>query len=385
MKKWLVGLSLMLIGIMLFSPSRSFASGFALPEQGSAAMGMASAFVAQADDASAVWYNPAAITRLDGTQVAVGATFIYPSFKHETVFGTTEAPEHKLFYTIMLYGTQKLSDRVSLGLGINNPFGLSTTWSPASSTAGVATLSSVKTINTNPNIAFKISDDLSIAVGADYMYLDATLSSLALSLTGDGDGWGANASILYRATDKLNLGLSYRSKIKVDIDGTAFGMLPAETSITLPDEYKLGISYRTSDTVTLNAEADLTNWSTYNQIEVPSLGLVDPKEWMDTWCYRLGGQYQLSDAWKLRLGLFYDQNPIRDEYFETRVPIADRYGFTLGTGHSLGKMTVDVAYMYLQSKDRTINDSIEDLASQVLNGTYKSSAHIANFTVGYKF
>ncbi len=44
MKKWLVGLSFMLSGIMLFSPSQGFASGFALPEQSAAAMGIAGAF-----------------------------------------------------------------------------------------------------------------------------------------------------------------------------------------------------------------------------------------------------------------------------------------------------------------------------------------------------
>lgn len=395
MKKWLVGLSLLLTGIMLFSPSRSFASGFALPEQSASAMGMASAFVAQADDASAVWYNPAAITRLDGAQMAAGFVAIYPSFKHEGALGT-EAIERKLHLPIMLYGTNKISDTLSFGIGINNPFGLATTWSPASTTAYVATLSQVKTINFNPNIALKLNDKLSFAVGIDYLMLDATLSSLLLALTGDGDGLGANASVHYAATDRLNLGFTYRSKIKVDIDGTAFGLVPAATSVTLPDEYKFGTSYKTSDALTLNVEADWTNWSTYDQIEIPSLGIIDPKEWQDTWCLRIGGQYKVNDQWKLRAGYLYDTNPVREEYFETRVPDSDRQGVTLGTGYSSGQITVDVAYLYLHFNERTITSSLaDDFAAAKdttgtatpfdLNGNYKAQAHIASVMVGYKF
>jgi long-chain fatty acid transport protein len=285
-----------------------------------------------------------------------------------------------------------MSDTLSFGLGINNPFGLETNWSPASHTAFVSTLSQVKTVNFNPAVALKLSDKLSFGVGVDYLMLDATLSSLLLTLTGNGDGWGANASVLYAATDKLNLGVAYRSKIKVDIDGTAFGFVPAATSITLPDEYKFGTSYKTSDRLTLNVEADWTNWSTYNQIVIPSLAIIDPKEWQDTWCYRIGGQYKLSDQWKLRAGYLYDTNPVREEYFETRVPDSDRQGLTIGTGYTSGKITVDASYLYVYFNKRTITSSLADDFTVpsggspfALNGNYKAQAHNISVTVGYKF
>jgi long-chain fatty acid transport protein len=387
MKKWFAPSLFFLALSVLFVPAQSFASGFALPEQGSAAMGMASAFVAQADDATAVWYNPAGITQLDGTRIAGGIVGIYPSFKHETVAGTVDAIERTVHLPFMLYATHKISDAVSFGLGINNPFGLETNWRPLSTTAFVATLSQVDTVNFNPNIALKLNDRLSFGFGVDYLMLDATLSSLLLDLTGDGNGWGANASVLYTATDKLNLGFAYRSKIKVDIDGTAFDLLPAATSITLPDEYKFGASYKTSDTLTLNAEADWTNWSTYDTLDVqlPTTMLIDPHFWQDTWCFRIGGQYKLSEQWKLRAGYLYDTNPVREEYFETRVPDSDRQGPTIGTGYTSGGITVDAAYLYLHFNKRTITDSIADGASQILNGNYKAQAHIASVTVGYKF
>jgi len=390
MKKCLGMVSLFFLFSVLLVPASAFASGFALPEQSTSAMGMASAFVGQADDVSAVWYNPAGLTKLEGTQMSAGVIAIYPSFKHDTTFGFTESIEHKLHTPIHIYGSTKMGDRMALGIGINNPFGLSTTWSPASTTAAVATLSSVRTLNVNPNIAYKISNALSVAVGVDYLMLDATLSSTRLHLTGDGDSLGANASVLYNATDKLGIGFTYRGKAKVEVDGKLANTFSTQTTITLPDEFKMGVSVKTSDNLTVNVEADMTNWSTYNQIVLPPIagvfpGAVDPKQWQDTWCYRIGGQYRLSDAWKVRAGYMYDTNPVRSEYFETRVPDSDRQGVTIGVGYTSGKLTVDAGYMYLRFKARTINDSIADSNFQVLNGTYRATAHLPAVTIGYKF
>lgn len=392
MKKCMGMASLFLLFFALFVPAAVHASGFALPEQSTSAMGMASAFVGQADDVSAVWYNPAGLTKLEGTQISAGVIPIYPSFKHDTTFGFTESIEHKLHTPIHIYGTKKMSDRMALGIGINNPFGLSTTWSPypASTTGFVATLSSVKTININPNVAYKISDAFSIAAGIDYLMLDAILNSSALKLTGDGDGVGANASVLYSATDKLNVGFTYRSKIKVDVDGIAQNTISAATAITLPDEYKMGVSFKASDAVIVNVEADMTNWSTYDQIELPALGRTDYKQWQDTWCYRIGTQYRLSDTWKLRAGYMYDTNPVREDYFETRVPDSDRQGLTFGVGYVSGNLGVDAGYMYLRFKPRTINNSLADEhlpapLNSSLNGTYRATAHLPAVTVSYKF
>ena len=63
MKKVLAMFLVTIVGIAAFS-SRSFASGFRLPDQDSAAMAMGGAFVGQADNPSATWYNPAGITDL---------------------------------------------------------------------------------------------------------------------------------------------------------------------------------------------------------------------------------------------------------------------------------------------------------------------------------
>ena len=83
-------------GIVVMCSSLGFAAGFRLPEQDSAAMGMASAFVGQADNPSAVWYNPAGITQLDGTMISAGVIGIYPELTHENTNGTTDVSKPTL-------------------------------------------------------------------------------------------------------------------------------------------------------------------------------------------------------------------------------------------------------------------------------------------------
>ncbi len=390
--------------------SESLAAGFRLPDQDAAAMGMAGAFVGQADNPSAVWYNPAGISNLDGVRISAGVEMIYPVLTHENTNGTTDVSDRSVAWPAEIFATDRMNDRVSLGLGITSPFGLSTDWSAFSPTSHVATLSRVKTIEINPNVAYKISDSLSAAVGLDFMKLQATLESMLSPVTlfrlnGEGTGLGANAALLYKANEQLNLGLSYRSRIKVTVDGNANVVgLPftftntAQTDVTLPDLIQFGASYKASDRLTINTDLDYTWWSTYERLIVQSntiLALsggltntsIEEKDWKNTWALRIGGQYRLSDQWKLRAGYVYDQSPVPSDRFETGLPDADRQGLTIGAGYAVGNITVDASYMYLWFKNRTISNSFAGglTPDPSLNGTYKSSAQLAAVTVGYKF
>jgi long-chain fatty acid transport protein len=404
---------------MMMVSSEGLAAGFRLPDQDSAALGMAGAFAGQADDAAAVWYNPAGMTRLDGTRMSGGVIGIYPTLTHEnnTVNpGTTDVAQRDIHLPVHLYATHRVNDSFAVGIGINNPFGLSTDWNPESSTRYVATFSKVVTTEINPNVAYKLNDDLSVAFGIAYVKLRATLEKTVnvilpgpvllgdhnFRLSGDGDGWGLNAAALYKAAPNVQVGLSYRSRIKIDVDGDAeltggpaATSATGHTSITLPDLVQLGISYKASDKLTVNADLDYTLWSTFDRIAVtsnnPLFNATDEKQWHDVWCLRIGGQYKLSDQWKLRAGYVYDKSPVGEAYFDTRTPDADRQGITLGTGYATGNMTVDLAYMYLRFNKRTISNSLADddpnpfTPDNSLNGTYKSQAQLAGITIGYKF
>jgi len=383
-------------------------------------MGMAGAFSGQADNASAVWYNPAAMTGLDGTSVSAGVVAIYPVLTHEnnTVNpGSTDVSERKIHLPANFYATHRLNERAAIGIGLNSPFGLSTNWDPnSSSTRYVTTFTKVVSMEANPNVAYKLNDNTSLAFGLAYVQLRATMEKTVnvilpgptllgdhnFRLSGDGEGWGFNAAVMRKFSDKVNAGLSYRSRVKVDLEGDAsLTGGPAatagtgKTTITLPDLIQLGVSYKASDRLTVNTDLDYTLWSTYDRIVVTSDNLLfnatEEKQWHDVWCLRIGGQYLLSDQWKLRAGYVYDKSPIGSSRFDTSTPDADRQGITIGTGYGAGNMTVDLAYMYLRFNKRTIDSSLADndinplTPDDSLNGAYKSMAHLAAITIGYKF
>jgi long-chain fatty acid transport protein len=388
--------------------SISSAGGLLVPHQDSAAMGMANAFVGQADNPSAVWYNPAGITDLDGKRVSAGIIAIYPVFTHENTDGTTDVAKRKVFFPPHFYATEKMSDSISLGLGINSPFGLSDDWSVTSSTAGVATFTELKSININPAVAYKISDSLSVAFGLDYIILDATMErvlapGVQLKLEGDGSGWGANAGIKYKAGERVSFGLSYRSRAKIKLDGTAdvsaMGLSnSAHTELPLADIAQFGVSCKVTDDVILNADLDYEWWSTFKNLDIQSntiLALsggttdtaVFEKDWRNTLMILIGGQYRLSEQWKLRAGYFHDQTAVSSERFESSYPDAEKQAVSIGAGYTSGNITVDASYMYSWFNARTISNSLAggDTPVTSLDGTYKSYAHLAGITMTYKF
>ena len=67
---------LAVVVILMFAAASANAGGFRLPEAGAKAMGMGFAFTAQANDPSAIYFNPAGITQLEGQNVMVGVTYI---------------------------------------------------------------------------------------------------------------------------------------------------------------------------------------------------------------------------------------------------------------------------------------------------------------------
>ena len=59
-----LGITLALCAMTLAVQTAAHAAGFRIYDQGAAAAGQSDAFTAQADDASAVYYNPAGMTQI---------------------------------------------------------------------------------------------------------------------------------------------------------------------------------------------------------------------------------------------------------------------------------------------------------------------------------
>jgi len=398
---------------LLLSAGTALAGGFFIPEQGTKGMGMGNAYTALADDASAIWFNPAGIAFQDGTVVTVGADVIMPKHEFTPAASTvTYQTRSKTFFVPHAYGSYNNSDwPVVLGVGINAPFGLSTDWSgsgaPFTATGTPAlfpatvTFSEIQMMNINPNVAFKINDQLSLAVGVMYYNVrKVNLNNQILLLNGNGDGWGGNAALLYKG-EKFNAGISYRSRVKANIDGTGTGVGPlagagstvATTSLTFPDMVNVGVSFKPADSLTLSLNVDWTNWKTFDKIVVnftPStltgaLGSTTstiPENWKATTTFRAGVEWAYNDAMRARFGYVYDPTPIDDKYFSPRLPGNDRQLFTVGYGYDFNESTtLDLAYAYVLLNNRTQTAS----AAPFYNGRYKANTHLIAADITARF
>jgi len=157
---------LIFIFFLLLFPVHSLAGG---PVHGAKASAMGTAFVAVADDPSAIMYNPAGLTQLKGTNIYGGTTFIIPSTTYENLSGQTEDTDFQAFLAPNLYVSSDLGMKdMRFGIGFYSPFGIGgRKWDENGLTRYSSVESMIATLSINPTIAYRLSPSLSIGAGID--------------------------------------------------------------------------------------------------------------------------------------------------------------------------------------------------------------------------
>lgn len=382
----------------------AYASGFGIFTQSASSLGQGAAVVAHTDSPSTIFFNPALMNKLDGTQVEIGTTLLFPSREFRSdVTGQTFETKDTVFFPSTFYITHKFNKMISAGLGVFNPFGLGTDWGDTWEGRYIATNSEMTTFDINPAISFQVTPNLSFAAGLDILVLDTTLASkinlgidVGQKFTGDGTGIGFNLGLLYDITRDISLGASYRSEIKVGINGQGIfdqqipGVLEnsaGKADITLPQQVFAGIAYKGFDPLILEAGMRWEDWSSFRQLKVDfANGMQVPpqvRNWKDTFAFNFGAQYKLNDTVTLRGGYLYGQNPVPDSTFEPAIPDSDTHLFCVGTGLNFSKFTIDLAYAYQLQEDRTKNNAIG--APFPANGKYSTAINLLAASLKYRF
>ena len=423
--------------VVVATAGPSMAAGLRVNEQGAKAMGMGNAFAAQADDPSALYYNPAGIAFLKGTQVSLGALVI--SVPETEFTGTTplsggngttpvfEKAKKDLFIAPTLYATYAMKNiPLTFGLGINSIYPLAKSWDDSSAFRNQIMNISVKPINFQPTVAYRFDDlNLAVAAGLDVTHAIVSLQQMAynsgaelgsLGVDGTSTDVGYNLGLKWKPRPDLSFGVAYRSEITLNIDGNAnfLATTPtgntliginapttdtrtratstASTTITLPDSLTLGVAWQPTDKWTLEFDAERTGWSSFNNLNIQfnsqQMSHFNnnpiPLNWKDVWAYKFGGQYALTKNIDLRAGYMYDTNPIPDATLSPILPDSDRHSFSFGSGIHVDNVTIDMAYMYTYFEDRTVNNqNMATLTGE--NGTFKSDVHLFGANVSVKF
>jgi long-chain fatty acid transport protein len=390
-------------------PSWAYGSGFYIDEQGAQATGKAGAYVADAADASSVFYNPAGVGRLDRITFVAGAQWVAPSTSFEQAADATKL--HATYPTSLVpnaYATYAPAHNFGVGIGLSAPFGSAIKWSWPQSSEGryTAREQSLQAEFISLVVAKDASAQVEgLSIGAGLDLVPASLRLLrdvplgdgegSLKLQGQAFGVGGRLGLLYKSpTSGLALGLSYRSPVSLRfygdgdfrvVDPTPRSALPANgpvtTSITLPDALVFGVALTPAPALQLELDASWNGWSRFDKLAITlpdESTSTSPRGYRDTFAVRAGGRVLLGPL-SLRAGFAYDMSPVPSQHLDPGLPDANRMLAACGLGLALGQWQVDTALLYVLPTSR---DSGKDAP---IAGRYAISAYVASVNVGVVF
>ena len=390
------------------------AAGFYIQEQGVSGLGRAYAGdAAIASDASAIYFNPAGMTRLDDNELQAGIHVLIPSASVDQgntgIPGRDSTNPYDPSLVPNLYWAQRYSDTVWLGFGLSAPFGLRNEYRDDFFARYDSLESDLKVLNFQPSIAVDLNDRISIGGGVDLQYAEATLrSAIPADLNPahdgefglEGDSWdvGYNIGLLAELSDDTRLGIHYRSGVTHTLRGTAtltepFGgpsfVLPGQADLRLPDIASIGLRHQFSERWSGLAQYNWFNWSRFDKIdiELPTGDQVLRQNYRNSYGIAVGAEYILDPRWTLRGGIQYDRTPTRLDGRSTRTPDGDRTWFSFGASYATSdQFTVDLAYTYIHvaREEIDITRSFNGVPVR-MQGTTDGNVHVLAAALRYHF
>lgn len=405
-----------LFSVYILSAAVAVAGGFQINLQGQKQAGMGHTGTGLVLDNSCVLFNPGAMSFLDSLRgVSAGTSLIFP----KTTF-VEQYPGNYSTSTLLHIGTPitfyaafkfKKLDKFTFGLGIYNPFGSRLEWPEAWKGQFLIKSIDLKTFFIQPTVSYKVNEKLGIGAGFVYGTGDFILSKAIPTqdslgnygegkLNGKANGFGFNAGVYYQVNEKLSIGVDYRSQVKVKVkNGSADFTVPNalteyfpsttfSTTLKLPQMLTIGVGYKVSEKLKLALDINFVGWKSYDSLIIDFAQNTDKladihsaRMYQNTFIYRVGAQYQLTNSWTVRLGTYYDMTPVKNGYFTPETPDVNKIGITSGASYRINrKLNVDFSLLFIEGMKRT-DTSIET----GFGGTYKSRAVVPGFSLGYRF
>ncbi len=413
----------LLLPILAMIPLLSMAGGFQVNLQGNQQSGMGHLGTSFYLGASSAYFNPAMMGMsdtkfsLEAGASGITSTVIYQN-QSTGLESETDNPLGTPFY---LYGTAKLNRDITAGLAVYTPFGSGVTWGDDWDGKYLIRDISLRAIFIQPTLSIQANDNLNIGLGFIYAtgkfelnravgFSSAQQSVGSTNLSGSASGMGFNFGLHYKVTEKFNIGLSYRSAVTMTLrDGDAEFDLPASTAGTvpptnsfdaelpLPSTSTIGASYQINDKFLVAVEYSFVDWYVYRSLdfdfETETDGFKDsknPRNYKASSIYRFGIQYQPSEKLIARVGAYYDESPIQDNFFNPETPNTDNIGLTCGLTYNFSdKLSADASFIYIdgQERDSYYQDSKNrrTLGGENFGGKYKASSIIPGIGLHYNF
>lgn len=373
-------------------------------------------------DASTASGNPAAMTKLERSQLEGGILGIYPDTKFDVqsaTYGDNGGGNAGYFSPVpTLYYVHSLSPDLKLGLGVGSYFGLGLNYSREWAGKYYVQSGSYTTAAVNPTIGYRIAPWLSIGGGASIVRgaLSERVAVNTLLEPGDGRlkydatdvGYGYNLGVLFELSPQTRLGVTYVSQVDLNfkdklqfknLDGTilgaaldASGLMDARLRIdtTIPMQVSLGAYHAFTDKFALVGTVNWQDWSKFGQPEISvSDGNTTTKDldYQDTFHVGVGVYYRVADPWLLMAGFGYDSSPISSSKDRSPLlPLDEAYRYATGVQYDWTKdFSVGTAYTLIYAGDAKVNRTGGPLTGE-LKGKYDTNfIHAFNMNFVYRF
>ncbi len=449
-------------------PGAGLAQGFSVNEHGSCVMARGGTGVAlPCGDGSTQLFNPSGIAGMRGWTISGGLTLIAAGGGFvDDLTQTQNDLQNDPIPVPHGYVTYGFNEKLAAGLALFAPYGLGTKWLDTFDGRFLGYDNDLQSIYLQGTVGYQLPKGIKVGGGIDVVFgslelnqrLDlsqfatttgATFGQIGIPFhtefsngnlkAGGATGIGGNFGISWDATDWLNLGARYMTRVKLNYEGTAVFspintdiILPpgnpisvllgtpdqpmdidlllaaadlysdgevlseqtVKTSLTMPDQAAIGLALKASPAVTLLFDLQWINWSVFDtlvaEFENQPDDLVLPENYSDTYGLRFGIDWLAKDNLAIRGGYLYHNGAAPAETVTPLLPEGSRNEFTIGFGYNVSDMFgFDVAYQYLKQNDRRgrTRDPIEGQAPSIeLNsGLYAFHAHLFGATLVLHF
>lgn len=399
--------------ILLIIPLGVKAGGYQVNLVGIRYIGMGHIGTALSRDAGTIFYNPGNLSFLkDKCSITggVSAVWAYTAFRKSGSDYTAETTS-PVSPPFSLFGSYKINDKIAVGLGVYTPFGSTVKWEENWAGKYLVKDISLRTICIQPSASYAITEKISIGAGLVIAngkvelnkavpLNSAEMESGNAKLEGSTTNVGFNAGIGFKATEELSLGFSYRSRINMNVEGgdatftvpssveSNFPNTTFDATLPLPANWNLGAAYQFTDKLMVGLDVNYVQWSAYDSLifdfKDNTSSLTDsrsPKEYKNTFIFRVGGEYKASDKLTARLGGYYDNSPVDKDRMSPETPDANRMGLSAGLSYSpVEKLSIDASFLFVNEFKRTASYEPENFG-----GVYKSLAYIPGIGLSYNF
>lgn len=419
----------------------AFAEGYQVNALSAKQVAMGHTGVAQKLNSESAFFNPAGLGFMDKTiDLSLGVTGIFSSATslNNNIDGLTYKSNSKVSTPLYLYAGFRVYDNFKVGLAITTPYGSAIEW--GDNWAGAVLNQSVKlqAYNIQPTFAWRITPKLSVGAGLIIGFGNVNLnkglvvpSSCDLLLQKQGIPYsfgsttpasvnlkgssnvavGFNVGAMYDISDKFTIGANFRSKLQLNVKSgdaslsyaneiavallqNTLGILnESKFAASMPMPYSLtfGVSYRPTKKLELAFDAQLTGWSAYKNLyidflseQLKAFNQDLPKNYKNSWAYRLGAKYDFTNRFTARAGLVIDTTPVNPEFYNPETPGMTKVSPSLGFSFKpIPKFSIDLAVSYVGGTGKkNVSYEYTDL---ILQGAgMPPSVYQKTFTSDYK-